>query len=48
MNEQAQEIIDNSEMEDQFETPELNQDNDLVGLPTMEFPEMNFNLNFEF
>ncbi len=48
MTEQAQEIIDNEEKEDQFETPELNQkDVDLVGVDKMEFPEMNFEMNLE-
>ena len=45
MTEQAQEIIDNEEKEESFIAEELNQDNDLVGLDKMEFPEMNFDLN---
>ena len=41
----AEELINNTE---EFQAEELNQDNDLVGLDKMEFPEMNFDLNFEY
>ena len=47
MTEQAQELIDNDiEKEESFQAEELNEDNDLVGLDKIEFPEMNFDLSF--
>jgi len=45
----AEELINNAEeKEESFESEELNQDFDLVGLDKMEFPEMKFDLGFEF
>lgn len=47
METETQELIDEAEEDYLDLTEEVNQENDLVGLPKMEFPEMNFDLDFE-
>ena len=43
----AEELINNTEENEEFMAEEINQNIDLVGVPTMNFPEQNFDLNFE-